>query len=75
MRPMVRKQLYGICIERPSSHLRRRYPIRWTAPVESIHFLGVLRRQLCLRPTAEFWIPSLKSSAAFVIEDVHAYLQ
>jgi hypothetical protein len=24
---------------------------------ESIHFLGVLRRQLCLLPTTEFWIP------------------
>ena len=41
----------------------------------SIHFLGVLRRQLCLLATAEFWIPSLKSSAEFVIEDVHAHLQ
>ena len=28
---MVRKQLYGICIEGRSSHLRWRYPIRWTA--------------------------------------------
>jgi hypothetical protein len=44
-------------------------------PDESIHFLGVLRGQLCLLATAEFWIPSLKSSAEFVIEDVHAHLQ
>jgi hypothetical protein len=42
---------------------------------ESIHFLGVLRGELCLRTTAEFGIPSLKSGAEFVIEDVHAHLQ
>src|ERR1700692_2343521 len=30
---------------------------------ESIHFLGMLRRQWCLLATAEFWIPSLKGSA------------
>jgi hypothetical protein len=35
--------------------------------VESIHFLGVLRRELCLLATAEFGIPSLKSGAEFVI--------
>jgi len=31
MRRMVWKQLHGICIERRSSELRWRYPIRWTA--------------------------------------------
>jgi hypothetical protein len=41
---------------------------------ESIHFLGVLRRQLCLLATTEFWIPPLKSSAEFVIEDLRARL-
>jgi hypothetical protein len=43
--------------------------------MESIHFLGVLRRRWRFMATAELWIPSLKSGAEFVIEDVHAHLQ
>jgi hypothetical protein len=42
---------------------------------ESIHFLGVLSRESRLLATAEFRIPSLKSGAEFVIENVHAHLQ
>ena len=42
---------------------------------ESIHFLGVLRRQLSLLVTAELGIPSLKGGAELVIEDVHPHLQ
>jgi len=41
----------------------------------SIHFLGVLSRELSLQATAEFGIPSLKSSPELVIEDVHPHLQ
>ncbi len=40
--------------------------------MESIHFLGVLRRQLILLVTAELGIPSLKGGAELVIEDMHA---
>jgi hypothetical protein len=39
---------------------------------ESIHFLGVLRRELLLLATSEIRIPSLKGGAQLVIEDIHA---
>jgi hypothetical protein len=42
---------------------------------ESIHFLGVLSRELCLLATAELRIPSLESSAELVVEDVYSHLQ
>jgi hypothetical protein len=39
-------------------------------------FLGVLSRELCLQAvSAEFGIPSPKSSAELVIENVHPHLQ
>ena len=40
-----------------------------------VSFLGVLRRQLCLLATTEFWMPSLKSGAEIAIENVHPHLQ
>ena len=52
-----------------------RLPVDKFLEQESIHFLGVLRRLLCLLATAELWIPSLKSRAELVIEDVHPHLQ
>ena len=36
---------------------------------------GVQRRQFFLLATAELRIPSLKSSAQLIIEDMHPYLQ
>jgi hypothetical protein len=41
----------------------------------SIHFLGVLRGESCGLCDVEFRITSLKCSAEFVIEDLHADLQ
>ena len=58
----------------PEVQLRYRVHSR-SNRAESIHFLGVLRRELCLLTTAEFGIPSLKSGAEFVIEDMHSHLQ
>jgi hypothetical protein len=35
---------------------------------ESIHFLGVLRRQLGRLPTTEFWIPKQRCSSLSPVE-------
>jgi hypothetical protein len=45
------------------------------AKAKSIHFSGVLRRELCLLATAGFGIPPLKSGAELIIEDVDPHLQ
>jgi hypothetical protein len=53
----------------------RKFESTNTLPERVSIFLGVLRRELCLLTTAEFRMPSLKSGAQLVIEDVHPHLQ